>query len=197
VGGGGYWPYSPRSSSSKLAVRYFTPRIERVVVALALRTLITMRCFIAGFAIHTRGFVLGVAHPWRSELGEHGLDRGAGFGIEQSMNLAHPINALLVDGQIASPRPLGIVGEIAVLVEQKRQPVGGLPELHGSQPGRDARQVGLGEFAGVAADMAGQIIEEPLDNAHMLRPDFSAGLRSSGIRQLRRQLFTRQCLPRP
>jgi hypothetical protein len=49
------------------------------------------------------------------------------------VDAAHPIDALLVDGQITAARSLGIVGRIAVLVEQQRQPVGGRPKLRRSQ----------------------------------------------------------------
>jgi hypothetical protein len=47
------------------------------------------------------------------------------------VDAAHPVGLLLFNREIAAPRPIGIVGHIAVLVEQERQPVSSLTELCG------------------------------------------------------------------
>ena len=99
------------------------------MVALTLATCIAVHRFVAGFAVHTRGFIIGIAHAGSGEFGQDRFDRGAGFGVEQAVATAHPVGALLVNRQIAPPRPIGIVGQITVLIEQKRQPVGSGPEL--------------------------------------------------------------------
>jgi hypothetical protein len=87
------------------------------MVALALRAHITVHRFVTGFAINARSFVIGIAHPRCGQFGEHRLDRGAGFGVDKTVDAAHPIDALLVDGQMPPPGPVGIVGQITVLIE--------------------------------------------------------------------------------
>ena len=113
------------------------------------------------------------------------------------MDAARPIDVLLVDGQISPPGPIGVIGQLTVLVQQQRQPVGSSPELRGLQPGSNARQIGLGQLTGLAIDTAGQSIEELLDDPHMLGPDRTTRLGRSHIRQCRGQRFTTQRGPRP
>ena len=115
-------------------VLYFIPDIQRVVVALTLRAHITTHRILTGFAVHARAFLLGIAHAGRGELGPYRFDRCPRFGVEQSVDAAHAVRILLVDGQIAPPRPLGIVRRITVLVEQQRQPVSGRAELRRAEP---------------------------------------------------------------
>ena len=55
-----------------------------------------------------RVLVVGVAHARRGPRGEHRLHRGAGLGIEAAPDIAQPVGALLVDGQIAPPRPVPV-----------------------------------------------------------------------------------------
>jgi hypothetical protein len=75
-----------------------------------LRAHITTHRVLTGFAVHAGGFVLGVAHARCGELGEHRINCCPRFRVEQSVDAAHAVRILLVDGQIAPPGPVGIVG---------------------------------------------------------------------------------------
>jgi len=151
---------------------------------------ITLYRGVGRLAVHARCFVVRVAHARRGQLGQHRIEGGAGFRVEQAVEAAHPASVLLINGQIAPPGPIGLIGQIAVLVEHQRQPIGGGAELRGPQPGGDPGQVGLGLVPGLGVDAAGQLVEELLDGPHMLGPDLTARLRGGHIRQRRGQRFS-------
>jgi len=87
---------------------------------------------------------------------------------------------LTIQQQVAAPRPIPI-GQFAVLIEQDRQPVGDLAQLFGFEPARQCGQLRLGGLAGVEIDEAGQPVEEPPNDPHVLDPDIPAALRSGGV----------------
>ena len=97
---------------------------------------------VTGCAVHARGFVVGVAHARRRPFREHGLQCGAGFGIEHAADRAHAVGLLVAGGQVSAAGPVG-VGEVAVRVYQCQQPLGGFAERvgarHGLQPVLDAQ----------------------------------------------------------
>src|SRR5882757_1341580 len=72
----------------------------------------------------------GVAHPWRGEFGEDGVDGGPGFGGEVSADCAHAVDVLAPDGDAAA---LGAVdvGEVPVGVEAVGELVSQLREFIG------------------------------------------------------------------
>jgi len=126
------------------------------VVALARRARISPHRVLAGPAVHARCFVLGIAHARRGQLGQHRIDGGARFRVEQAIDAAHPVSVLLVDGQVAAPCSLGLIGWLAVLVEQQCQPIGGRPPLRRSQTLGDPGKVCLGLVTGLTVDAAGR-----------------------------------------
>jgi hypothetical protein len=91
---------------------------------------------------------------------------------------------LFTDADPAARGAVG-VGELAVLIEQHRQPVGGRAEFLGWQPARHLGQLRLGGLAGVVVDKPGQVLEELDDDLHVLEPDITAQLRGRGVRQHR------------
>jgi len=120
----------------------------------------------------------------------------ARFRVEQAIDAAHPVSVLLVDGQVAAPCSLGLIGWLAVLVEQQCQPIGGRPPLRRSQTLGDPGKVCLGLVTGLTVDAAGQIVEELFDDAHMLPTDLASRLCGGGVRQLGRQRFSCYRSPR-
>jgi hypothetical protein len=124
------------------------------VVALALRARITLHRFLTGLAVHAWRFIIVIKRTWGGQLREHRINGGPGLGVEQTMDAAHPIDALPVNRQVSAPGPLGVVRQIAVLVEQQRQPVGCLTKLRRPQASRDPRQISLGGLPSWVVDMA-------------------------------------------
>ncbi len=102
-----------------------TDGFERIVVALPGRAIITGHRLGRGITVQARFFVVGVAHPRRGPFREDRLQTGTGLRIQPSTEFAHPIALLTIDPQVTPPRPIGI-RKFAVLIQQDRQPVGGL-----------------------------------------------------------------------
>ena len=166
------------------------------MVALPRRTGIAADVLPRRFAVNTGVLVVGIAHARRRPRGEHRLHRGAGLGIEAPPDIAEPVGARLVDGQIASPRPVP-VGELAVLIDQIGQLVGGLPQLLGFEPAGDFGQLRLGQLPSLVIDEARQPVEEPPNDLHMLDTDGPALLRSGGMRQHRLERLAAHRRARP
>ena len=156
------------------------------MVALAQTAGVALDRGLAGSARHAGGLVVGVAHPRCRPLAQHGFQRGAGLGIQKTVDLARPVAGLALDGQIAFARPVGVGGFDAVLVDQRRQPIGGLAQLGRPQPGGDPGQIGLGGPAGLIVDTGRQLVEEPLDDRHVLGSDITTPLGGGDIGQLGR-----------
>ncbi len=97
------------------------------------------------------------------------------------MDSAQPVATGFVDAQVAPPGLFGVIGWVAVLVEQLRQPVGSLPEVGGPETEGVAGQIGLGLLAGGGINVGGQLIEELLEDAHVLSPDLTVGLGAAAV----------------
>jgi hypothetical protein len=69
-----------------------------------------------------------------------------------------------------------VVGGVAVLVEQKQQPVGGLAQRLGGIPRRYARQILVDLHAGGRVDEDRHVGEALADDRHMLAADVAACL---------------------
>jgi hypothetical protein len=59
------------------------------------------------------------------------------------------------DFQVALAGVFGVIGFGAVWIEQGGEPVGGLAQVLGFEPGGDARQVGFGQGAALIVDVGG------------------------------------------
>ena len=102
-----------------------------------------------------RGVVVGVAHAGGGAGGHDRVPGGAAFGVEPAAEGAHPVGALLADGDPAAAGPV-VVGVVAVGVQQGQQPVGGLAQSVGPLLGGDPDQVDLGVFAGGTSTWSGR-----------------------------------------
>jgi hypothetical protein len=140
------------------------------VIALPLRARITVDCFVCGFAVHARCFIIRIAHAGSGPLGQHRLDSGAALGVDQAVDAAHPVDALVVDGQMPPPGSFGVGRWLAVLIEQQCQPVSRDSELRGPQLRGNAGQIGLGGVACLVVDKARQTVEELLDDLDVFGP---------------------------
>ncbi len=168
-------------SASKPAAQYFISRVERVVVALPARpghprSPLRAKGPRPRTGSRRRDWPCPGRPIWRRP---HPGPRGP-RGQSSAADIAHPVRALLVDDQIAPPRPIG-VGELAVLVEQDRQPVGSLAQLLGFEPAGDLGEILLGGFPGVVVDKAGQLAEEPPNDLDVFSPDVAAPLGGRGV----------------
>ena len=63
--------------------------------------------------------------------------------------------------------------------------VGGDAQVFWPKPARQLGQLCFSGFAGVVVDEAGQFLEEPANDLHMLGADFTAPLRGRGVQQHR------------
>ncbi len=106
------------------------------------------------------------------------------LGIQPAPHVGRPVGLLLPHGEEAPPGPIP-VGELTILIERGRQPVGRRPQVLGRQPTGQLGQLRLGGFTGVVIDEAGQLGEELPDDRHMLGADQPALLRGGGVRQHR------------
>ena len=161
------------------------------MVALRLGAQIGLHGRRTGWAVHTRGLVVGVGHARRGQFGQHRIQGGPRLRIQQAPQLTHPVGALAAQGQVPAPGPLGIA-EGAVGIEQRRQPVGGLSQPFGPVLDRHPRQGGLGGLAGLIIHAVGQLGEEPADDFDVLGADLPGGLGGRHIGQARRQRLTGQ-----
>lgn len=110
--------------------------------------------------------------------GDDGLQVGPGFWIQATAEPAHPVGALPVQDETASPRPV-VVGEVAVRVEVVSQTAAD----HGDEVGVLGRgafhQGAFGAFAITDADLGGQLVERFGDSAEVVLADI-AGLDGVG-----------------
>jgi hypothetical protein len=84
-----------------------------------------------------------------------------------------------------------------VLIQQDRQPVGGLAQLLGFEPAGDLGEILLGGLAGVVVDKAGQPVEERPNDLDVFGTDLPTRLSGRGMRQHRLEGFTGQRGARP
>ena len=59
--------------------------------------------------------------------------------------------------------------------------VGGDAQVFGPKPARQLGQLCFSGFAGGVVDEAGQLLEEPSDDLHMLGADFTSPLRGRSV----------------
>ena len=121
----------------------------------------------------------GLQMPGAAKFGQHRVQGGAGFRVEQSADFAEPVGALFVQGQMAAVGPRGI-RERSVGVQQGQQPVGGLAQPGRPVPDRHLREVGLGGLPRRVIDTVGQLGEEPADDPHLLGADLPGSLGRGG-----------------
>ena len=163
------------------------------MVALDLRACIVLRRLLAGLAVDARmsrprGCTCPARPIWRTP--PRAVARAS--GIEQAVDAAHPIGALLLDGQVAAPGSVGIVGQVAVLVEQQRQPVSSRPGTalaptpSRCAPGRPRRnsRVWQSMWLGRSSKNFSMIVQ-------VFGPDLPARLRRGHVRQLSAAMFHR------
>ncbi len=170
-------------------------RQQPVVVALGGGAGVVLDSVLGGWAVHTGGIVGGVAHAGRGQLGQHGLDGGAGFGGEPAVQCRHAVGLLLAQRHAALAGAV-VVGEGAVGIEAIGEPIGQPGQLFGAilraQPG----QVGFGTVACRAVNPARQLVVELADHRHLARTELALPLPGGGGRQHRRQWFAGQSAPR-
>jgi hypothetical protein len=106
------------------------------------------------------------------------------LGIDPASDVAHAVAVLLADDQVSLPGAVA-VGQVAVLIEHRGQPVSGLAQIFGFESTRQLGELGFGGFAGVVVDEAGQLIEELPNDAHVLGADRTTYLGRRGVRQHR------------
>jgi hypothetical protein len=108
----------------------------------------------------------------------------------------HRIGALAADAHTALAGPVGVAGELAVLINHRHQPLGGHPQFFGFEPAADRDQLGLGLRAGVGVHPAGQVRDEPADDAHVFGVEPPAGLGGRQPRQHRFERLADECRAR-
>ena len=150
--------------------------LDRVVMALRGGAVVTAHRVLGGVTRHRRGVVVGIAGSGSGPGGEQRFHIGAGLGVEQPAECAHPVRALPAQGQPAPARPIR-VGVRAVGVEQRGQPGGALAQLFGPKLAGHLGQLGFGGLPGADIDGGGQRSEEPADQPHVLGPDPAGPLR--------------------
>jgi hypothetical protein len=94
------------------------------VVALGRAALVVVDVGLGWRAIYARGIVVGIAHPGPGPFGEYRFERRTCLGVEQAADLAHAVGLLFTHRHVPAPGAVDI-GEVAVGVYQRHQPVGG------------------------------------------------------------------------
>ena len=162
---------------------------QRIVVALGGAAGVVVDGVLGGGAVHARLFVEGVAHAWGGQLGQHGLQGGAGLGGQAATQLGHAVGSLGAQGQTA-PTGAVLVAVGAVGVEPIGQPGGELGELFGPDLGCALGELGCGVVARGAVHAGGQLVVEAADHRDVLGAERALPLACGGARQHRRQRFS-------
>jgi hypothetical protein len=122
--------------------------------ALGLAATVFVDGVLGGRPVHAGGVVIGVAHAGGGQLGQGGLEGGAGFGGQQGAQLRHAVGLLVAQGQPAAARAV-VVGVDAVGVDAVGQRRGEFGQLFGPVLGTLGGQQDLHLFAGGVVDPAG------------------------------------------
>ncbi len=177
------WPKSPEASRARPAA----------VSASWLRWAVLRVSPVDGFrgrgAVEAGGGLVGVAHARGGQLGEHGVDGGAGLRGQIPADRAHAVAALLADGDTAAAGSI-LVAEIAVGVKAIGELVGQLGQLVGAILAAQLRQLGLGLHPGLDIDEVRQPVHKPADHRHMGGAEVPGALGGGGGLQPRRQRLT-------
>ncbi len=139
-----------------------------------------------------------IVHPRFRGFGEQSLEVGPQFGIDTELPFRHPVGTLLteVEERIASFAWLGlpvlVLVVVAVGVEDRVQVRHQRREIVGSSGRGVAHQLLFCEITGLRVDTGRQVLEEFADHLHMLGIEQPGPQCFGGVRQQRREDFTRQ-----
>jgi hypothetical protein len=128
----------------------------------------------------------GLLVPGGGELGQDRFEDRPHLRGEVAADGAHPVGALLGEGDTALAFAVG-VGEVAVGMQERVEQVHGLAQALGAVVAGDADEVGLGGDAGGRVDAVGQFGEELADEGDVLGGDRSRALSGGGLREDRGQ----------
>ncbi|CAN1551446.1 hypothetical protein MCEMAEM6B_02225 [Mycobacteriaceae bacterium] len=144
------------------------------------------------FPGHGRGVVGGIAHPGRGELRTPRLEHGPQLRCGEQFPHTHPVGALAATpGEAAFAGPV-LIGEHPVGVDGDSQPIGEHLQLIGTQHRGLLGQQGLAALGHPHCDVVGQLPQELLNRAQMLRIQYPGRPGGRGGRQRRRQRLPRQ-----
>ncbi len=164
---------------------------QPVVVSLAFRAGVALGGIVGCRSVDHRALVVRVAHARGGQLGQHRIQRRAGFRGQPAAKPRHPVEALLAHGDAAAAGAV-VIAEGAVGVEAVHQPLSQFGQLVGAELGGQPGQMDFGFASGLAVDVGGQVAKEVADHPHLRLADMACTLSGRGGGQLRCHRFTGQ-----